>query len=243
MNRELVDQKAVVEQQKEKLEELDKAKSRFFTNISHEFRTPLTIISGMIDQIITKPDLWLKKGGGMIKENTTSLLNLVNQILDLRKLESGTLEVNMIQGDVIQYLRYITESYQSFAESKGIELHFLAAEPSVIMDYDPDKLLRIISNLLSNAVKFTPDDGNIYFHTNQKMEEAASFLQIQIEDTGMGISKEQLPHIFDRFFQADDSSTRQGEGTGIGLAFHKGIGETLKWGNQGQKRSRKRNYL
>lgn len=219
--------KELIEKQAEKLLELDEAKSRFFTNISHEFRTPLTIIAGMIEQVSAKPDLWLKKGSRMIKENTMSLLNLVNQILDLRKLESGTLELSMIQGDVIQYLRYIMEPYQSFAENKGIQLHFLAAEPAIKMDYDPDKLLRIVSNLMGNAVKFTPDGGHIYFHINRKEEKDASFLHMRIEDTGPGIPDDQLPNIFDRFFQTDDSTTRNAEGTGIGLAFTKELVKLL----------------
>jgi signal transduction histidine kinase/DNA-binding response OmpR family regulator len=213
--------KNLIEAQAEKLQELDQAKSRFFTNISHEFRTPLTIISGMIDQIKTKPDLWLEKGTQMIKENTRSLLNLVNQILELRKLESGSIDINMIQGDVIQYLRYIAESHQSIAEGKGIQLHFLAAKPSINMDYDPDKLLWITSNLLSNAVKYTPESGNIYFHINSKNENGEDYLQMRVEDTGAGIPEDQIQNIFNRFYQVDDSTTRTGEGTGIGLAFTK----------------------
>ncbi len=218
-NKKLIEQNTVIEQQKKKLEELDEAKSRFFTNISHEFRTPLTIISGMIDQVNAKPDLWLKKGSKMIKENTLSLLNLVNQILDLRKLESGALELSMVYGDVIQYLRYITESYRSFAENKGIQLHFLAAQTSIQMDYDPDKLLRITSNILSNAIKYTPEGGNIYFHLDKKNEKDKYWLQFRVEDTGSGIPEDQLASIFDRFYQVDDSTTRKGEGTGIGLAL------------------------
>ena len=214
--------------QKEKLEELDEAKSRFFTNISHEFRTPLTIISGMSQQILSKPDIWLEKGAQMINQNSESLLNLVNQILDLRKLESRNMEVNLVQGNIIRYLRYITESYQSYAQSKGIQLHFLAARPSIQMDYDPDKLLRIISNLLSNAVKYTPDVGNIYFHIDQKKENEGDLLQIRVEDTGTGIPENQLTHIFDRFYQVDDSNTRKGEGTGIGLALTKELIKLLK---------------
>ena len=216
---------AEVSLQKEKLEELDVLKSQFFTNISHEFRTPLTIISGMIDQVKTKPDLWLEKGSQMIKQNTLSLLNLVNQILDLRKLESGALKLDLVQGDIIQYLRYITESYQSYADNNGLKLHFLAARPKLIMDYDPDKILRVVSNLLSNAVKYTVDGGDIYFHIDTKTENDIGQLQIRIQDTGSGIPESQLKHIFDRFYQVDDSGiyrdTQKSGGTGIGLALTK----------------------
>ncbi len=227
LNEEILNQKTIVEKQKEKLEELDKTKSRFFTNISHEFRTPLTIISGMIDQINEKPDLWLERGTKMIKQNTLGLLNLVNQILDLRKLESNELKVEMVQGDVVKYLRYISESHESYAASKGLQLHFLSVQEEIKMDYDPDKLLRIISNLLSNAIKYTPDSGNVYFHIDKKIKDRKPILSIRIEDTGAGIPEEDLPYIFDRFYQVDDSSTRKGEGTGIGLALTKELVKLL----------------
>ncbi|MCB9275215.1 MAG: response regulator [Lewinellaceae bacterium] len=216
--------------QKEELEELDIAKSRFFTNISHEFRTPLAIISGMAGQIIKNPQEWAVKGGQMIKQNSANLLNLVNQILDLRKLEAKELKLNMVQGDVVKYLRYLAESYEPYARSKGLQLHFLPAIEKLDMDFDPEKLLRIVSNLLSNAVKFTPDNGHVYFHLNQSVENGQPFLQLRVEDTGAGIAADQLPHIFDRFFQVDDSATRKGEGTGIGLALAKELAHLMKGG-------------
>jgi signal transduction histidine kinase/DNA-binding response OmpR family regulator len=205
--------------QKEKLEELDIAKSRFFTNITHEFRTPLTIISGMAGQIMENPQAWAKKGGKMIKQNSANLLNLVNQILDLRKLEAKELKLNMVQGDVVQYLRYLSESYESYAQSKGLQLHFLPAIEKLVMDFDPEKLLRIVSNLLSNAVKYTSDGGNVYLHVNQEIKNGKPLLSLRVEDTGSGITAADLPQIFDRFYQVDDSMTRKGEGTGIGLAL------------------------
>ena len=213
--------KALIEQQAEQLLEIDKAKSRFFTNISHEFRTPLTIISGMIDQIKTKPELWLEKGSKMIKENTQNLLNLVNQILDLRKLESQKLELNLVQGDIVQYLRYIISSFQPFAKSNGLQLHFLAAQPSIQMDYDSDKMLRIVSNLLSNALKYTSKGGHVYFHIDKKEINNAEFLQIRVQDTGKGIPEDQIHNIFDRFYQLDESIAATGQSTGIGLALVK----------------------
>ncbi|MCB0535184.1 MAG: response regulator, partial [Saprospiraceae bacterium] len=213
--------KALIEQQADKLKELDEAKSRFFTNISHEFRTPLTIISGMVDQVKARPEAWLDKGTRMIKQNAVNLLNLVNQILDLRKLESGALQMHPIQGDIVPYLRYIAGSYQPFAQSKGLQLHFLVETDSVKMDYDPDKILRIVSNLLSNAVKYTPEGGHIYLQIDQQQATShhSGKLLIRVKDTGAGIAADELPLIFDRFFQANDSMTRKGEGTGIGLAL------------------------
>lgn len=205
----------------QQLQELDEMKSRFFTNIAHELRTPLTIISGMANQMRENPEQWSEKGLRMIIRNSDSLLNLVNQILDLRKLEAGKLDLRMVQGDVIQYLSYITESFHSLAESKDLQLHFLADEHKLLMDYDPDKFLRIISNLLSNAIKYTPEGGNVYLQVSRAGQDPNAQLQIRVKDTGIGIPSEKLPSIFDRFYQVDDSTTRPGEGTGIGLALTK----------------------
>ncbi|NET37225.1 MAG: tetratricopeptide repeat protein [Cyanothece sp. SIO1E1] len=218
-------------QQKEELEDLSQVKSRFFTNISHELRTPLTIIGGMVDQIRKQPKEWLDKGLAMIDRNNATLLRLVNQILDLRKLESGTLQLDLTHGDIIAYLRYIVESFQSFAESKRIRLHFLDYSKDVEMDYDAEKTLQILSNLLSNAIKFTPEGGEVYLsvnieeaHTKEENDE----LLIMVKDTGIGIPADKLPHVFDRFYQVDDTATREGEGTGIGLALTKELVHLMK---------------
>lgn len=206
--------KEVIEAQAEQLKELDIAKSKFFTNISHEFRTPLTVIQGMNDQILKKQEKGFQKEAKLIKRNTNQLLELVNQILDLRKLESSELKVNMIQGDVVAYLRYLLESFHSFAEDKGIQTHFLSDTDQLLMDYDPEKLFRIVSNLISNAIKFTPEGGDIYLRIDEREQ-----LIFQVADTGMGIPTDKLPYIFERFYQVNDSSTREGEGTGVGLAL------------------------
>ena len=231
----------------EKLQSLDEMKSHFFTNISHEFRTPLTIINGMVDQIKNKPDLWLEKGTKMIKANASNLLNLVNQILDLKKLESGSQQLNLSQGDVIQYLRYIAESHQNYAENEGLHLHFLSSENSLIMDYDPDKLLRIISNLLSNAVKNTPSGQHIYFQLEQKLNSEEPLLEIRIKDTGIGIPENQLSDIFERFYQVDHPIDQEENykvsGTGIGLALTKELVKLMDGKIEGQQRSRKRYYF
>jgi signal transduction histidine kinase/DNA-binding response OmpR family regulator/ligand-binding sensor domain-containing protein len=212
--------KETIERQAEQLKELDKAKSDFFTNISHEFRTPLTIISGMVDQVQSKPDQWLEKGAKIIKQNTLNLLNLINQILDLRKLESKDLKLNLMQGDIVRYLRYLKDSYHSYAENEGLQLHFLAARPSIIMDYDPDKILRIVSNLLSNAIKYNEPGGNIYFYIDQIMKEDKSkWLTMRVQDTGAGIPPEKLANIFDRFYQVNEPGERNVIGSGIGLAL------------------------
>lgn len=218
------------DQKARQLEELDRMKSRFFTNISHEFRTPLTVIKGMIDQLQANPTKWLEKGSQMIKRNTHQLLDLVNQVLDLRKLEAGQLRPRLIQADIIFFLRYLLESFHSLAEMKEIELKFSASSPEIQMDYDPEKMLRIISNLLSNAIKFTPEGGRVSLlvrefessqveSRNPRTHELTNYLTISVSDTGIGIPKENIPNIFDRFYQVDDSAIREGEGTGIGLSL------------------------
>lgn len=196
---------------------LDQLKTRFFTNISHEFRTPLTVIQGMANQILGQPDKWALKGGDMILRNTNNLLNLVNQILELRKLESGQLSLNLVQSNIVAFLKYLTESFQSLAENKEINLSFISEQEKIWMDYDPEKILRIISNLLFNAVKFTSSGGAVNIVVSQFPEG----VRIIISDTGIGIPAEELPHIFGRFYQVDTSTTREGEGTGIGLSLSK----------------------
>ncbi|MEO1258933.1 MAG: tetratricopeptide repeat protein [Bacteroidota bacterium] len=209
-----------ISKQKEKLEELDQAKSKFFTNISHEFRTPLTIISGMADNIRHKPRAWGEKGSAIIKQNTLSLLNLINQILDLRKLESRNLKLNLMQGNIIEYLDFLKNSYQSYAESEGLQLHFLRPEKQIIMDYDPDKILRIVSNLLSNAIKYNRPDGHIYFHVEKTKEQIiGESLELRVQDTGAGIPQEKLADIFSRFYQVNEPGEKKVVGSGIGLAL------------------------
>ncbi|MEL7119896.1 MAG: ATP-binding protein [Bacteroidota bacterium] len=209
--------KAIIESQAERLKENDQAKSLFFTNISHEFRTPLTIISGLTRKMKNKPEEREAENLNMVLRNSDHLLNLVNQILDLRKLEADKLEVNMIQADVIPYFHYLFESFNSLASSKGLQMHLLVEEEQLVMDYDQNKLLQVLSNLLTNSIKFTPSGGNIYFIVRR---EAPSSLVIQVKDTGIGISSEKLPFIFDRFYQVGEV-TAVNEGTGIGLALSK----------------------
>ena len=217
--------------QKEKLEELGIAKSLFFTNISHEFRTPLTVINGMANQIEGQ-----EKIKDLIRRNSLNLLNLINQILDLRKLELGKLKLNLVQGDVVQYIQYVIASYEAMAELKAITLHFIPKEKELFMDFDQEKFMRIVSNLLSNAIKFTPEGGNVYLIVekgtiNQDPEELLEALSMTVSDTGIGIPKEKQALIFDRFYQVkEDSPANMPEGfnlemtgTGIGLALTKDL--------------------
>ncbi|MCH6235743.1 hybrid sensor histidine kinase/response regulator transcription factor [Cognataquiflexum rubidum] len=206
-----------------RLQDLDQVKTRIYTNLTHEFRTPLTVISGIADHILSQPSIEnLKDGLPMIKRNSAQLLRLINQMLDLSKLQSGKLSAKMIHDNILGYLKYLTESFHSLADSKDIRLHLLPGFDELYMDFAPEKIQAIFSNLVGNAVKFTPPGGNIYI----KMEKITSgemgdFLEIKVKDTGKGIPSEHLPYIFDRFYQVDDSATRSDEGTGIGLALTK----------------------
>ncbi|UZR97424.1 hybrid sensor histidine kinase/response regulator transcription factor [Chondrinema litorale] len=202
-----------------RLHELDSFKTRFYTNITHEFITPLTIILGLAKDVI-------------IKRNPSSLLQLVNQMLDLSKIESGTLKVNLSQSNIIAYLKYLTETFHSLAENHQITIHFISELHEINMDYDKDKILHIITNLLSNAVKFTPKGGNIYLLVDQIIDNNQVYLQVKVKDTGIGIPNEELALIFDRFYQTNNSISKHSEnsdfGSGLGLAVTKELVLLLK---------------
>lgn len=205
-------------QEAKQLKELDRVKTHFFTNITHEFRTPLTVIMGMAERI-SGHDTERR----LIARNSNNLLRLVNQLLDLVKMESGNLPLELKQGDIIAFLQYVSESFQAQATRKNIKLAVAHAQQPVIMDFDEKALQQILYNLLSNAVKFTPVGGGITLRTQALPPEAPEWFSIEVADDGIGISQHQLPHIFNRFFQADSSSTRGREGTGIGLSLAKDL--------------------
>ncbi|MCB9305417.1 MAG: response regulator [Lewinellaceae bacterium] len=206
---------------------IDQLKSRFFTNISHEFRTPLTVISGMAEHILENEGLWPRNESTVILRNSNILLDLVNQILALRKLEVGHIKPELVQTDIIAYLKYIAGSFFYFAERKDIQLQFETELDHLVMDFDPEKLLRIVSNLLSNAIKFTPAGRNIRL----KARREGNDLSIAVEDSGIGIPADLQSRIFDRYFQAQPSGQYSSsmEGTGIGLALVKQLSDLLGW--------------
>jgi signal transduction histidine kinase/DNA-binding response OmpR family regulator len=207
-------EKIRLQQIAERLNELDHFKSRFYTNITHEFRTPLTVIKGMIGQVKGN-----EKVKTMIRRNCDRLLNMVNQLLDLSKLEANSLSINWVHGNIIPYLQYLTESCHSLAKNKYLNLAFFSNEECVNMDFDENKMQHILINLLSNAIKFTPEYGTVKVITSRISENGTPFFKLAVKDTGRGIPHEKIVHIFDRFFQGDDSSTSLGEGSGIGLSL------------------------
>ncbi|MCB9266785.1 MAG: hypothetical protein H6558_17295, partial [Lewinellaceae bacterium] len=200
--------------QAEKLKELDRFKTRLYTNLTHEFRTPLTVILGMNDQIKNDPEKYLEQGTRLIEDHGKNLLLLINQLLGLSKLENKSFKLKLEHGDIVPYLRYVAESFQTFANSKNLSLRFFTTLERLEMDFDPEQIKQVMANLISNAVKFTPSGGEVAV----RVKEAKKQLIIEVSDTGIGIDEKELPHIFGRFYQVDGSTTRPGQGTGIGLA-------------------------
>ncbi|MEL6141994.1 MAG: ATP-binding protein, partial [Bacteroidota bacterium] len=198
----------------QRTKELDDLKTRFYTNITHEFRTPLTVILGMNEQI--KGHSKEKK---LIHRNAQQLLRLINKLLGLSRLEAGQLQPHWMHGDIVSYCQYLTESFHSLATDKNIGLTFYAEENDLFTSYDENKLQHIINNLLSNAIKFTEEGGKVILHLSRAVKKGKPYFKIKVQDTGIGIAPNDLPHVFDRFYQTDASHTRPGEGTGIGLAY------------------------
>jgi signal transduction histidine kinase/DNA-binding response OmpR family regulator/ligand-binding sensor domain-containing protein len=211
------------QQEAKRVKELDTVKTQLYANITHEFRTPLTVILGMANQVKNDPGKYLDNGLDMIVRNGENLLYLVNEMLDLSKLESGKMTLNLIPGDIISFLRYIVESFQSLAAGQKKQFHFLSDTDELLLVFDAEKIRQIITNLFSNALKFTPELGNVYVSISQEAADKndRTILVLKVKDTGIGIPENQLEHIFDRFYQLDNSHTRKAEGTGIGLALTK----------------------
>ena len=200
----------------ERLQEINHFKNRFFTNITHEFRTPLTVMLGVSEQLIrAETDEPKRKQIHLVRRSGENLLRLVNQVLDLAKLESNTLKINNIQGDILAYTKYIAESLHSLANAQNLLLRVESKHTKIVMDYDPERYLQIIHNLLSNAIKFTPSGGKVLLTMDQK----EGRLHLAVTDSGAGIPPEELPYIFEQFFQAKNQEYAKSGGTGIGLSL------------------------
>ncbi len=208
-----------------KLKELDQLKSRFFANISHEFRTPLTLILGQIDSVMSE-NIDVKEKGKLqvANRNARRLLDLINQLLDLSKLEAGSMELNAETHNIVPFLKSLFYSFESLSESQKIALKFESESENIPVVFDPDKMEKIFYNIISNAFKFVPPNGKI----NVSLNIVNSTAEVRIKDTGIGIPSTRLTHIFDRFYQVDGSASRKHEGTGIGLALTKELIELHK---------------
>jgi len=206
-------------EESKRLKELNLVKSKLYTNITHEFRTPLTIINGMVDELELNLQKETSKRLQLIKQNSHRLLQMVNQMLQLSKLQAGKETLYLKQEDSILFIRYLVEAYQSLAQSKNISLQFYSEKNQLLMDFDAKKLETVLSNLLSNSIKFTRAYGKILVVAKKITNNNKPILEIQVKDNGIGIAAEQLPHIFDRFHQVN--TTYENQGTGIGLALTK----------------------
>jgi len=242
-NEKLQQRNQEVEQQKKQLvnmsaqvEKATKAKVDFFTNISHEFKTPLTLIMGFSEDLLPSPKLSpdMQQGIFLIKENAKRLLRLVNQLMDFRKLESTGLKIQASENDLVAFVTSIVASYQQVAGKKNIDLQLTAKPRKIKVWYDRDMLDKVLFNILSNAFKFTPDGGRIHIYIGKDRLKNNCF--IQIEDQGIGMDEETLQHIFDPFYQGAGSEKG---GTGLGLPLSKKLIHLHKGDIQVQSRKEK----
>lgn len=213
-----------------KTKELNELKLNFFTNVSHELRTPLTlIISPLVSMIREERDESKRRKLEMIHRNATRLLNLVNQILDFRKIDQNKEKLTLSHIDIVSFVDNICTSFRTLANSK-VTLAFESTVPSLQMSFDADKVGKIVNNLLSNAYKFTPDGGFITVSLSVALRQRvrdkdSDMLRISVSDTGKGISDKEKEHVFERFYQVNGTEMQPQGGSGIGLNLVKKFAE------------------
>ncbi|MGS2762184.1 two-component regulator propeller domain-containing protein [Sinomicrobium sp. M5D2P9] len=222
----------------EKEHELDQMKLRFFINVSHEFRTPLTLILNPLNKILSSYDdpEEVKTSALTIQRSARRLLNLTNQLLDFRKMEQGKAPLETVEGDFVKFCRDVFSLFSDLAEMKGIDFHFQTGQDELTAWFDPDKVEKIMTNLLSNALKYTDSGGSVtlsiskttrhpkkdgIFSLSGRSRSAGEGIEIKVKDTGIGFKKKHLKEVFTRFFHTDHTKT----GTGIGLNFTRSLVE------------------
>lgn len=214
---------ALAEERREalRIHELDRMKIKFFTNLSHEFRTPLSLILSPADKLIRSvEDAGRRQLAMTIERNAKRLLHLVNQLLDLRKMEVDELRLHMVHGDIAGFIKMTANSFADLAEERGIAFEYQADTDHLPALFDKDKVERILFNLLSNAFKFTPTGGSVKVELAvAEKEEQSVLLELKVKDTGIGISVDQQQKIFESFFQGEAPGHIRNQGTGIGLAI------------------------
>ncbi len=217
--RRILEQRTQKENQR-KQEELNQLKFKFFTNVSHDLRTPLTlIVSPLEDMIKESTDDRQSKRLNQMRNNVLRLLSLVNQLLDFRKSEEADLHLSPSEGDIVAFARNVCTSFVSLSDRKNINLTFYSSEPRIELLFDEDKMEKIFMNLLGNAFKFTPAGGRIDVAIELSGNDNSK-LRIQVSDTGIGIKDKDKAHIFERFYQVDDDGeSHPGTGSGIGLSM------------------------
>ncbi|HMR92932.1 MAG TPA: two-component regulator propeller domain-containing protein [Chitinophagaceae bacterium] len=212
---------AIEEEKKEarRKHELDLMKIKFFTNVSHEFRTPLSLILAPIDKMLQQnPEAGMRTQVELLQRNAKRLLNLVNQLLDFRKLEEKELKLTPVPGDIISFIHDVSRSFTDIADIKHITFSFRSNEDSFFTRFDHEKIERILFNLLSNAFKFTPPNGHVTVDLQIAAKENHELL-IRVTDTGIGIAADKQEKIFERFFQTEVPENMVNQGSGIGLAI------------------------
>lgn len=214
--------KQMIEQERKEAERqrsFDQAKIKFLTNLSHEFRTPISLISGPIDNLLKQEyDRQKAVQLSMVKRNARRLLNLVNQLLDFRKLEEKELQLNAVTADLVSFAKDVSESFKDFADRRRIRFIFNAEIEEYYTSFDKDKIERILFNLLSNAFKFTGPDGEVSV-VIERATGGKDGVVIHVKDTGVGMSAEEKELIFERFFQGQSSVDIMNQGSGIGLSI------------------------
>lgn len=240
----VVEQKNRLEEQSHQLQEMDRVKSRFFANISHEFRTPLTLILGPLERVLQGAEKHNSLDDArMMHRNAANLLRLVNQLLDLAKLEAGKLRLQARAGDLVECLKSCIASFDSLARAKKIVLRFDSPHETLPAWFNRMQLEEVFYNVLSNALKFTPEGGEVGVQLAVNEERRAEggelgakllsapsamrYAVVSFKDTGLGIPANKLPHVFERFYQANGASgaAQAQSGTGIGLALVKELVE------------------
>lgn len=202
----------------EKYKELEEMKYRFFTNISHEFRTLLTLIITPIGSILKRTtDSETRHQLNDVSRNAGDLLQLVNQLLDFRKMEMNGERLNLQSGNLNEFIQYTTMKFMPLAEQKNIRLTFEDKTEGLFMYFDKDKVGKVLTNLLSNAFKFTKAGGKVNVCLEKCILDSRRCAHIVVEDTGCGIPKEEQGHVFERFYRTEQDSSSQQIGSGIGL--------------------------
>jgi len=215
-------------QQAEQLHELDEEKIKFLTNLTHELRTPVSLIMATLDKLyeVSTSDE-VSNQVVVVRRNARRLLNFVNQLLDFKKVEEHKLKMDSVLGDIVAFVKEAAESFQDIAERKGISFRIEVTTTGIHTSYDADKLERIIFNLLSNAFKFTPRGGNITLTLSLLMYDDLPTLSIVVADTGPGIPVAEQERVFERFYQSETGDAILNQGSGIGLSITKEYVEFL----------------
>jgi signal transduction histidine kinase/DNA-binding response OmpR family regulator len=216
-NQEIMSQRNTIAEMAEKAERATQEKLKFFTNISHEFKTPLTLILGPIEELLSKGGEIksnAKENLQLIRKNAIRLLRLVNQLMDFRKIEDRKMILKASEGDLVAFVYEVKNAFENVALRRKIDFRINTELKQLYVWFDPDMLDKVIFNLLSNAFKFTNDGGKI--HLSITLDEMKKHVLIQVEDNGMGMGKEHIEHAFDRFYSGVSIG-----GTGLGLSLSK----------------------